>query len=178
MTKTDAPISLSAYARHRKARGLTGGSHEAIRKAISTGRLVESIVMVSGKPKIASTEVADFEWNKHTRKSVPSTRHAPSQSPALEEMSFNEARRLREIATWKLTEARADTEALNLREREGELIETEKAREDVRSIFAEIRTKLLGVPTRLKQRRPDTSSNTIGVLDSLIREALEALADG
>jgi len=40
------------------------------------------------------------------------------------------------------------------------------------------RTHLLGLPTRAKQRLPHLSNADLGVLDGLVRESLEELADG
>ena len=81
-------------------------------------------------------------------------------------------------------ESRARTEHLK-----AELLELErKAKEkdlvpmsDVKTtwenIVATARTKLLGVPTKAKQRIPDLDTNAMSQLDDIIREALEELAE-
>jgi hypothetical protein len=51
--------SLRAYARHR------GCSHQAVRKAIATGRLDRSVGRVDGKPRICFG-LADEEWSANT----------------------------------------------------------------------------------------------------------------
>ena len=56
------PISLRAYAKHRAAAGLPGCSPEAVSKAVKSGRLRDSVVLVDGEPKIADPELADREW--------------------------------------------------------------------------------------------------------------------
>ena len=43
-------------------------------------------------------------------------------------------------------------------------------------IITRARTKLLGIPTKAKQRIPDLDTDAIGVLDDIVREALEDLA--
>jgi len=80
-------------------------------------------------------------------------------------------------------ESRARTEHLK-----AELLELErKAKEkdlvpmtEVQSTWENIvttaRTKLLGVPTKAKQRIPDLDANAMAHLDDIIREALEELA--
>ncbi len=80
-------------------------------------------------------------------------------------------------------ESRARTEHLK-----AELLELErKAKEkdlvpmtEVQSTWENIvttaRTKLLGVPTKAKQRIPDLDTNAMAHLDDIIREALEELA--
>ncbi len=81
-------------------------------------------------------------------------------------------------------ESRARTEHLK-----AELLELErKAKEkdlvpmtEVQSTWENIvttaRTKLLGVPTKAKQRIPDLDTNAMAHLDDIIREALEELAE-
>ena len=59
----NAPMSLRAYAKHRKALGLEGGSDAAVRKAIRDRRLVAS---VRPDGKIIAAEVADAEWERNT----------------------------------------------------------------------------------------------------------------
>ena len=57
-----ASMSLRAYAKHRKALGLDGGSHVAVRKAIRNHRVVEGVV-ADGK---IIAEIADAEWERNT----------------------------------------------------------------------------------------------------------------
>lgn len=71
------PISLRDYAKHRAAAGLPGCSAEAVSKAVKSGRLRDSVVLIDGKPKIADPELADREW---AQRSAP--RIAPSPPPA------------------------------------------------------------------------------------------------
>ena len=73
----DAPLSLRAYARRR------GVSPEAVSKAVQTGRLKASVV----DGKIVDPDLADREWNEHTRKradvlpSMPPTTSAAPSTP-------------------------------------------------------------------------------------------------
>ena len=81
----NAPMSLRAYAKHRKALGLDGGSHVAVRKAIRDHRVVEGVV-ADGK---IIAEIADAEWERNTapkpqarpRPKARSMVAAPSTSP-------------------------------------------------------------------------------------------------
>ena len=61
-TAATVPMSLRAYGRHRKALGLEGGSHEAVRQAIIDRRIVEG---VTANGKIIA-EIADAEWERNT----------------------------------------------------------------------------------------------------------------
>lgn len=54
-------MSLSAYGRRR------GCSHEAVRRAIKSGRLQQSVTIdAKGHPKINDPDLADQEWGEHT----------------------------------------------------------------------------------------------------------------
>ena len=56
-------LTLGKYAESRKARGLPGGSKNAVSKAIKSGRLARSVVRDQrGLPKIADPDLADREW--------------------------------------------------------------------------------------------------------------------
>ena len=73
---TTAPLSVRAYARHRKALGLDGGSDTAVWKAIRDRRVVKG---VTADGKIIA-EIADAEWERNTgpRPRVRSRGAAPS----------------------------------------------------------------------------------------------------
>jgi len=53
---------------------------------------------------------------------------------------------------------------------------------DVQAKWVEVitisRTKVLGVVSKAKQRIPDLTQDQIAILEDIIREALEELADG
>ena len=57
-----ASLSVRAYARHRKALGLDGGSDTAVWKAIRDRRVVKG---VTADGKIIA-EIADAEWERNT----------------------------------------------------------------------------------------------------------------
>lgn len=62
---TDA-LSMRGYARWRAAKGLAGGTHTAVSRAISDGRLQESLLGTAvGKFQI-DPELADAEWARNT----------------------------------------------------------------------------------------------------------------
>lgn len=64
-------LSQSAYARHRRALGLSGTTHGAVQRAIESGRLDQSLVMVGGVAKIRNAAAADSEWEANTRARAP-----------------------------------------------------------------------------------------------------------
>jgi hypothetical protein len=188
----DAPLSLRAYARHRATRGLPGQSTEAVRKAIDSGRLSGAVVEVGGQRKIRSAEAADRAWAANTRaerspassvaQGVPQTVTAPTSAPppaAVDDnIDYAEARRRREVELWRQARVRREGDELELALRKGELVDVTEAQAEAEALFSEARTKLLGVPTRARQRMQHLTADDVRMLDELIREAMEAFADG
>lgn len=59
-------LSLRAYGRHRRGRGLPGTSHSAVRKAIQTGRIFHGVrIDAKGRERI-DPKIADEEWTSST----------------------------------------------------------------------------------------------------------------
>lgn len=182
------PTSLSAYARHRKL------SVEAVSKAIRDGRLAESVVMVNGRPKITDVDRADKEWAANTRPGQRGTRPITrakfaardeerqaaggDDSAQLDEsaIDYGEARRRREIQVLRADRVKAEVAELELQVRRGELVAVADVRSEVEDAFARVRTHLLGVPSRARQRIHTLSAADVTLLEDLIREALEDLS--
>jgi hypothetical protein len=191
------PLSLTAYAKRR------GVSPVAVSKAVAAGRLSASVTRDDrGAPKIADPELADREWTANTRPRIdhppaaprapvadrePSPepppppdrpRLAPVSAPALDDVpDYNESRARREAAAARKEVAHADIAEMDRDERRGELVSVAEARADVIDRFAIVRTRLLGIPSRVAQRMPHVAGEVVPVLDDLLREALEELAD-
>lgn len=163
------PLSQRSYAKRR------GVSPEAVSKAITTGRLVKSLVTVAGQQKIGDPELADREWEANTQQRVDQPASAAPRDPP----EYIAHRTAREGAAARREAALAEMAELELAERKGGLIPIDVARRDVMEKFTVVRTRLLGVPTRLAQRFPELAGGEVlNVLEELQREALEELADG
>ena len=147
------PLSLRAYAKHR------GVTHTAVRKAIAAGRLVESVVEVDGQPAISSAVLADEEWDRNT--------HVPG--PQKFSLVAEQARERH----WK-----ANLAELEYKARAGELVPKADARAGAVEKFAAVKTKLLALPSRIRQRLPRLTAAEVQLIDGLVRQALEDLADG
>lgn len=165
-------MGLREYARHRKSRGLVGTTHGAVQVAISSGRLVKAIV--DGKIDAA---VADVEWSETTLEDrVPITGPtAPASDDDDDDLpadipSLKESRARREAAEAALAE-------IELAEKRRELVPANDVESRLVNVFAQCKTKLLGVPARARQRDPGLSGPQIELFESLLREALEDLAD-
>lgn len=154
----------------------------AVSKAVSSGRLVASVVRVRGQPKIRDADLADREWDANTdltrapgyvkeradKRAGPAPRNRDSVSePADLSLSGESARE----KFWK-----AQIAELDYRERLGELVDAEEMRAKLVDVVTGCKARLLGLPTRAKQQCPHLSITDIGTLDGLVREALEALA--
>lgn len=140
-----------------------------------------------GHKKIISAEVADREWAANTRRtSVNFTEpdddeYDPGEFDTNDpnaHLPYAEAMRRREIENWLLAKVKRESSVLDLEVKRGELIPSAEAREVVFDAFTVVRTKLLGVPSRCRQRIPGLKSQEVQVIEDLIREALEELADG
>jgi phage terminase Nu1 subunit (DNA packaging protein) len=91
---------------------------------------------------------------------------------------YHEARRRREVEAARREAIKREGEALELALRKGELVPADEARATVVDLFSTVRTKLLGVAARVKQRLPHVAHEDVREIDSLVREALEDLAEG
>lgn len=67
MAKSDPNLLTQAeYARDRQARGLPGGSREAVRKAVAEKR-----ISVFGPDSLIDRDLADSQWARNTRARMP-----------------------------------------------------------------------------------------------------------
>ena len=164
-----AAISLGAYARHRKERGLPGGSLSGVQQAISSRRLKKSLTR---EGKIRSFELADAEWKANTAADcVPVTGPtAPKVNSAVPE-SFSTARSRHEAAKAELAE-------LELAKRRRELLPAADVATRIGGVFTQCKTKILGIPARLRQLDPSLTEVQIRLIDDELRSALEDLAAG
>jgi hypothetical protein len=169
-------VSLRAYSRHRKV------TLAAVQKAIESGRLSASLVRKRGFPtKIRSVDEADREWDANTNavKALPSAmlkvvnQATPPPPPAtsgpgpeapLDEptLSLNDAMALEK--KWK-----AKSAELDYRQSVGQLVNA------AQETITRCRTKLLGVPGKVKTAIPSLTRPQIVTIENLIREALEDL---
>lgn len=173
---TDSPPALMGireYARHREARGLTGATHGAVQAAIRSGRLVKAVV--DGRINAA---IADAEWAGTTLEDrVPLTGPtAPVSAPDDDDElpadvpSLKESRARREAAEAALAE-------IELAEKRRELVLAADVESKLVNVFSRCKTKLLGVPSRARQRDPGLSGQQVKLFESLIREALDDLSE-
>lgn len=94
---------------------------------------------------------------------------APDTTPPFSELALAKARH---------EGARAAVAELQLRRLQGELVPLAEIRAEVTQRYTIVRTRLLGVAARVKQRAPHLAAADVALIDDLVREALEEIADG
>lgn len=174
------PLSQRGYAEHR------GCSLSTVQKAIRDGRLDESITRdARGHAKISDVELADAEWERYTRARNP----APEleDDPELEDVAaelgpeygitYNEARRRKEVELWLHARVRREVDAIELDLKRGTVLTADDIEARIIDVFTSVKTKLLGAPSRARQLDPGLSADQIQLFEDLIREALEDLAE-
>jgi phage terminase Nu1 subunit (DNA packaging protein) len=156
------PLTLNAYARHRRAKRLPGGSIRSVVEAVAAGR-----IDVGPGQTIADAEAADRAWEARTdhAKRPPSTNgHAwPGTLPEARRLESLERARGLKLANDKLA---------------GSLVEARAVERMFSTMLVTCKTRLRGIPSRAKQRFPDLTAAHLEGLAALIDECLVELADG
>jgi len=148
------PLSLRAFGKRLHV------SHTAVVGAVETGRLHRSVGRdARGNPVIVDVTLARQEWRANRAR--PHGADGASLTEATRQVALERARGLR-LAN--------DLAA-------GRVLDADEVRTRWSTILVALRTKMLGVPTRFKQRRPDLSRDDVVALDELVREALEEFVD-
>lgn len=163
------PIGIAAFARY------LGVTRHAVSLRVDAKRFTRAAISKrKGKWVVLDVELAAREWEDGGRPYAgvrvgDTNGHAPGSAryvSPLTAMAIRE-REARAIAQERENEAKA-----------GRLIDRDEAerRETARIKIAQ--TKLLGIPSRARQRIPHLTAADTLVLEELIREALEELGDG
>jgi phage terminase Nu1 subunit (DNA packaging protein) len=157
-----SPCSLTAFARWMRV------DEKAVRKARAAGRLSDQVVgRVKGRPVVLDPVKAKAEWAAHTRPRIDSRKPTPADEKPSELA----------IATLRERTARAEAFELETARKKGLLVSAVEVERRWATIGAQLRSGLLGLPTRARQRLPHLSAKDVLVLDRLVREVLEELAD-
>lgn len=169
-----APLSLRAYAAHRKGLSLPGGTLQAVQRAIAGRRLVDCLVVVGGVKRIADPEAADREWAANTDLSK-----APGWVKELgDDESEDDESAPSSLATASAREklARAQLAELRLQRERSEVVNAEDVKAEWSERCSTVRTRMLGVASNVKQRHPELSILILATIDEEIRKGLEELS--
>jgi len=160
-----------------------GVSNAAVYRAVKEGRL--SVVATKDGRELINSETMRTEWDANTQRKIgvgpkppagesrwPERRAKREPMRAADEVpDYNESRARTEFLKAELLE-------IERAEKEGRLINAD----DVSAKWAELvtiaRTKIMGIPSKAKQRMPDLSADDAVLLEEIVREALEDLAGG
>ena len=188
-------VSCRAYASMRKARGLKGGSHVAVGKAIKTGRLRDSVRYIGEEGKRRPTinpELADREWDENTSRerspSAPQATTPPRKGGQVvafgaEGEGTDERPRLIDRQV-ELAGVRAELMRLELSRKRGELLPRDEVEREAAELAALIQTRLLQFANRLTPvvARLDSERECRTAIEAEVHALLEALfqatADG
>lgn len=163
-----------------------GVTRQAVYKAVKEGRL--PVVRTRDGQELIESETLREHWSANTMQKV-----GVGPKPPLGESAFPPERPKRDRPLTDpepgdivpdYNESRARTEYLKAellelerKEKEGLLVRSA----DVQAKWVEIvtisRTKVMGIPSKAKQRIPDLSQDQVVVLEDIVREALEELAE-
>jgi len=150
------------------ARALNIGP-SAITRAIKEGR-VKTKMSVTGKEMIELEGLREH-WALTTQTRINGGKVA-DQSPTDKSIpDYNESRARTEFLKAELLE-------LERAEKEKELVSAREIALKWGEVVAIARTKILGVPSKAKQRIPDFPQDAFVILEDIVREALEDVADG
>lgn len=150
-------ISPRAYAE------LRGVSRQAVEQAIAEGRI--SVKKAEDGRALLDPDVADKEWDRNTG---PSGKRDNMQGSG---PTYSQSRAFREAYRAKLAE-------LEFKEKSGKLVDADEVKKKWSQLIAITRNKILGIPSKAKSQIPHLGIDEIGVLDELVREALNEIADG
>ncbi len=150
-------MAIRAFARR------LGVSERVVRKAIDTGRLERSVGQNGhGRPVIAHPDLAEREWRDN-------------RDPAKDRTGRDRGGATAAVRR-RLVLAQAKRQELAYEQARRELVPRLEVQREFAGYIVMCKTKLLGVPSRAKQRIPHLTVAEIGVLEALVREALEELA--
>jgi phage terminase Nu1 subunit (DNA packaging protein) len=149
-------------------------SRVAVSKAIKRGRFVESLTYRDGRPWFTDFGVAEREWHAN----VDRTR-APSgvkdQDAGDDEDDQEDGGPSLSKASAREKHWKALTAELTYKQRAGELVNAAELQAAMADTFTTVRTRLLGVPSKAKQRLPELTLEQLATIDDLVREGLEEL---
>lgn len=146
-------------------------SPQAINQAINEGR-IQTKKAANGREMIELDGLRERYAATTQRKITGATiKDSPKARKHEEVPDYNESRARTEFLKAELLE-------LERAEKESRLVDAADVAKRWGELIAIARTKILGVPSKAKQRIPDFPQDAFVILEDIVREALEDLADG
>jgi len=170
MTTKRKLVSMRAYAKHR------GVTVEAVSKAVKTSR----ISLVGKKVDVAA---ADRAWSANTQPGQMAVKRTRTASKRTRKASKAQAQGGDQTVN-NYASARARREdylarmaQIDFEQRSGNLIDATEAKAAWFKLITEAKTRLLAVPIKCKSRLPALSALDVSIIENLIRDELQELAD-
>ena len=151
---------------------MKGVSRSAVSQKKRAGILNGAIVNVNGKDVLNKDEALRlWETNMVPHLSQLTKVEGDNRKTTnTEEIpDFNTSRSKREAMMARLAE-------IDVEEREKVLVSAAEVKTSWAQIISLARTKVLGIPSKAKQRIPDLDTSAMTCLEDIVRESLEALA--
>jgi phage terminase Nu1 subunit (DNA packaging protein) len=145
---------------------------QAMTRAIREGR-IKTKAAANGRDMIELEGLRE-RWALTTQTKINGARMVdePPRRPSTEEVpDYNESRARTEFLKAELLE-------LERAEKEKRLVDAVEISQKWGEVVAIARTKILGIPSKAKQRIPDFPEDAFVILEDIVRESLEDLADG
>lgn len=166
-------MTFAQYAAHR------GVSRAAVTYAVQNGRIKPHVD--EKHDRFLLMEEADVQWEQNTDKDrgVPAQKKAkeqdieasvPSPGDKKNIPPLYESKAIKEAFFARAAKLRYETDA-------GKLIPANEVAMRWAQIVSIARTKILGVPSKYRQRMPEMTNESYLLLEEIIRETLEDLAD-
>jgi hypothetical protein len=161
-------LTISEYARSRKARGLSGGTKQSVHKAIAEKR-----ISAFGPDKLIDPQLADSQWDRNTRARVATgapmadapgadagrpelpelaaAAAGPAAPPPVGDQTPQQLHADPGYLRSRAAQAEADARIAQMKaaELEGSLVRIDQVRAQLASQLAPVREKLLQLPARL-----------------------------
>jgi len=177
-----------------------GTSHVALRRLVLAGTITSGVRHEGGKVEVTDGDAAAKDWlEKVDRSRAPAYVRENADRVAAEIASKGgRPKKLPEqeiagaeiggeenpigipplaVSAAKEKYYRAEKARMDVVTRAGGLVERARVRQVLEGAFRACRTKLLGLPPRLRQELPHLSAADAELVERLVREALEDLAD-
>lgn len=175
-------VGLREYGRMR------GVSGEAVRRAILTGRLVNSVTYDEKKRPRVNPELADKEWATYTDSTRGSLAHANPKGHSATKTAIQDADEI-EVESGNPASSFAKSRAikedylarlakLEFEEKSGKLVEADQVKDEAFRVARTVRDSILNVPDRISAELA-AESDAFKIHQRLtdeLRKALEMLA--
>ena len=145
-------MGVREYARHREEKGLPGVSHQAVLKAIKSGRISAIKTGEKGQPKIDPV-VADIQWNANTDPTQSARANAGRDVSAIDCGAKATGEKGEGSRFWEAKTSREEVELarakLALEKDAGRLVDKDGVRRAGHEAGRLLRDMVLAVPPRL-----------------------------